>query len=33
LLPGAHVQVRTDEKGFYVKVGKRESKYAIVGAE
>ncbi len=33
LLPGTHVQVRTDEKGFYVKVGKRESKYAIVEAE
>jgi hypothetical protein len=33
LLPGTHVQVRTDESGFYVKVGKRESKYAIVGAE
>jgi hypothetical protein len=33
LLPGTHVLVRTDESGFYVKVGKRESRYAIVGAE
>jgi hypothetical protein len=33
LLPGTHVLVRTDESGFYVRVGKRESKYAIVGAK
>jgi len=37
LLPGTHIQIRTDvkgfAKGFYVKVDKRESKYVVVGAE
>ena len=33
VLPGTHVQVRTEEGGkFFVKVGKRESKYKLVGA-
>jgi hypothetical protein len=30
LLPGTHVLVRTNETGFYVKVGKRESRYIVL---
>lgn len=34
LLPGTAVQVRSEgADGFYVKAGKRESKYRLVGAE
>jgi hypothetical protein len=32
-LPGTHVLVRTDEHGFYVKIGDRESRYDIVEAK
>ena len=32
-LPGTHVLVRTDAEGFWVKVGKRESRYRVVGAQ
>ncbi len=31
-LPGVHVLVRADPKGFWVKVGNRESKYRVVEA-
>lgn len=30
-LPGSHVQVRSDENGIHIKVGKRESLYTVVG--
>lgn len=32
-LPGAHIEVRSDESGLYVRVGGKESKFRIVGAE
>jgi len=32
-LPGAHVLVRTDAKGFYVRVGNKESKFVVVEAK
>ena len=32
-LPGTHILVRTDAKGFYVKVGNKESKFVIVEAK
>ena len=32
-IPGAHVSVRSDSSGFYVKVGKKESKFRVVEAE
>ena len=31
-LPGAHVLVRTDSKGFYVRVNDKESKFVVVEA-
>ena len=31
-LPGVHVLARTDPKGFWVKIGSRESKYQVVEA-
>ena len=31
-LPGAHLLIRSDSSGVYVKVGKRESRYRIVEA-
>jgi len=33
LLPGTPIKVRTDEHGFFVKVGKRESRYTVVSAK
>jgi len=33
VLPGTHVEVRTESGAFYVRVGKRESKYRLAGAE
>ena len=33
LLPGTHILVRTDDQGFHVKVGKRESLYTVVSAQ
>jgi hypothetical protein len=32
-LPGTSLQIRTDGKHYYVKVGERESAYSIVGAQ
>jgi hypothetical protein len=32
-LPGAHVQVRFDKKGLYIRVGTKESKFVIVEAK
>jgi hypothetical protein len=32
-LPGTHVLVRSDSDGFWVKVGKRESRYRVVAAQ
>lgn len=32
-LPGSHVRVRSEDGSFYVKVGKRESRYSLVGAQ
>lgn len=31
-LPGAHIEVRSDPSGLYVRVGKRESKFKVVEA-
>ena len=33
VLPGTHVQIRTQGSTFYVKIGKRESAYKLVSAE
>jgi hypothetical protein len=33
LLPGAHVLVRTDSKGFYIRVGNKESKFVVAEAK
>ena len=32
-LPGAVIKVRSDPSGLYVRVGKKESKFKVVGAE
>lgn len=32
-IPGAHVQVRLDKKALYVRIGDKESKFNVVGAE
>ena len=31
-LPGAHIQVRSDPSGLFIRVGKKESKFTIVEA-
>lgn len=31
-LPGAHIEVRSDPSGVYIRVGKRESKFTILEA-
>ena len=33
LLPGAHLRVRSDKSGFYVRIGDKEARYDIVGAK
>jgi len=32
-LPGTHVLVRSDAEGFWVKLGKRESRYRVISAQ
>ena len=32
-LPGAAIEVRSDPSGLYIRVGKKESKFKIVGAQ
>lgn len=32
-LPGSHIQVRSQDGSFYIKVGKRESRYTLVEAK
>jgi hypothetical protein len=33
LLPGAHLRVRSDKSGFYVRIGDKEARYNIVEAK